>query len=143
MRGEWRDTARAMSQENVETMRRGFDAFARGDKAAWFETCDPEIEVAPVGDWPETDPIRGREAAWNFFVATDEPWEPGPYELVEVIEGDDKVLARQRRDLRGKSSGIEVEYDYWTVFTFRDGKAQRLEWFADREAALEAAGMSA
>jgi ketosteroid isomerase-like protein len=130
-----------MSHENVETMRRGFDAFARGDKAAWFETCDPEIEVTPVGDWPETDPIRGREAAWNFFVATDEPWEPGPYELVEVIEGDDKVLARQRRDLRGKSSGIEVEYDYWTVFTFRDGKAHRLEWFAGRDEALEAAGL--
>ena len=131
-----------MSQKNVETMRRGFDAFARRDKAAWFETCDPEIEVAPVGDWPETDPIRGRDAAWNFFVATDEPWEPGPYELVEVIEGDDKVFAHQRRDMRGKSSGIEVEYDYWTVFTLRDGKAQRLEWFADREAALEAAGLS-
>jgi ketosteroid isomerase-like protein len=131
-----------MSQENVEAMRRGFDAFARGDKAAWFETCDPEVEVAPVGDWPETDRIRGREAAWDFFVAADEPWEPGQYELVEVIDAGDKVLARQRRDLRGKASGAEVKYDYWLVFTFRDAKALRLEWFADRTEALEAAGLS-
>jgi ketosteroid isomerase-like protein len=130
-----------MSQENVEKMRRGLDAFARRDKVAWLETCDPDLELAPVGDWPETNPIRGREAAWDFLVAADEPWERGPYELVEVIDGDDKIVAHQRRDLRGKASGVEVEYDYWVVLTVRDGKALRLEWFADRETALEAAGL--
>src|SRR6266516_5498670 len=101
-----------MSQENVERMHRAFDAFTRRDKGLWCELCDPNIEVAPVGDWPETE-IRGREAAWDFLVASDEPWEPGPYEVVEVIDGDDKVVARQRRDLRGKSSSVEVECDYW------------------------------
>jgi ketosteroid isomerase-like protein len=130
-----------MSQENVERMHRAFDAFARRDKVAWLELCDPDVEFAPVGDWPETDPIRGREAGWDFLVAADEPWERGPYEVVEVIDGDDKVVARQRRDLRGKSSGVEVEYDYWLVLTFRDGKALRGEWFANRETALEAAGL--
>jgi len=130
-----------MSQENVERMHRAFDAFARRDKAAWLELADPDLELAAVGDWPETDPIRGAEAAWEFLVATDEPWERGPYELVEVIDGDDKIVAHQRRDLRGKSSGVEVEYDYWLVLTHRDGKAVRLEWFADREVALEAAGL--
>jgi ketosteroid isomerase-like protein len=130
-----------MSEEDVERMHRAFDAFARRDKAAWLELSDPDLELAAVGDWPETDPIRGREAAWDFLVATDEPWEPGPYELVEVIDGDDKIVAHQRRDLRGKSSGVEVEYDYWVVLTVRDGKALRLEWFADRETALEAAGL--
>jgi ketosteroid isomerase-like protein len=130
-----------MSEENVEKMRGGLDAFARRDKVAWLETCDPDLELAPVGDWPETK-VRGREAAWDFLVAADEPWERGPYELVEVIDGDDKIVAHQRRDLRGKASGVEVEYDYWVVLTVRDGKALRLEWFADRETALEAAGLS-
>lgn len=130
-----------MSQENVEKMRRAFDAFARRDKTAWLELSDPELELAPVGDWPETDPIRGGEAAWDFLVAADEPWERGSYELVEVIEGDDKVMARQRRDLRGKASGVEVKYDYWLVVTFRDGRALRVEWFEARHEALEASGL--
>jgi ketosteroid isomerase-like protein len=129
-----------MSQANIERMHRAFDAFTRRDKVAWCELCDPDVEIVPVGDWPETD-IRGREAGWNFLVAADEPWEPGPYEMAEVVDGDDMVVARQRRDLRGKSSGVEVEYDYWLVLTFRNEKAVRAEWFDARREALEAAGL--
>jgi hypothetical protein len=54
--------------------------------------------------------MRGRERVWDFLVAADEPWEPGAYELDEVSDGGDHVAARMRRDLRGKSSGVEVEY---------------------------------
>jgi ketosteroid isomerase-like protein len=131
-----------MSEENVERMHQAFDAFARRDKSAWLELADPDLELAAVGVWPESVPIRGAEAAWEFLVATDEPWEPSPYQLVEVIDADDRIVAHQRRDLRGKSSGVEVEYDYWFVLTVRDGLAHRIEWFADREAALETLGLS-
>jgi ketosteroid isomerase-like protein len=129
-----------MSQENVELVRGALEAFARGDKAAWHELCDPNLEVVPVGDWPEGE-IRGREAAWDFFVATEEPWEPGAYEMVEVIDDGDYVVTRLQRDMRGKSSGVEVRYDYWLVVTSRNGKALRLEWFEVRDEALEAAGL--
>ena len=129
-----------MSQENLERLSRGLDAVAGRDKAAWDELCDPNLEVVPVGDWPEGE-IQGREAAWDFFVATEEPWEPSSYEMVEVIDGGDHVVTRLQRDMRGKSSGVEVRYDYWLVVTSRNGKALRLEWFEVREEALEAAGL--
>jgi ketosteroid isomerase-like protein len=130
-----------MSRLNVEAVHQAFDAFTRRDKAAWFEGCDPDLEVVPTGGWPEGE-IRGREAGWDFLVTTDEPWEPGPYELREIVDGDDKVVARQQRRMRGKSSGVEVDYDYSVVFTFRDDKVIRVEWFEARSAALEAAGLS-
>jgi ketosteroid isomerase-like protein len=41
-----------MSQENVEAMRRGLDAFTRRDKAAWIAICDPDVENIPPRDWP-------------------------------------------------------------------------------------------
>jgi ketosteroid isomerase-like protein len=129
-----------MSQENVEGLRQALGAFARRDRAAWDELCDPNVEVIPVGDWPEGE-IQGREAAWDFFVDTEEPWEPGSYEMVEVIDEDDHVVVRLQREMRGKSSGVEVQYDYWLVLTARNGKALRLEWFEKREDALEAAGL--
>jgi ketosteroid isomerase-like protein len=111
-----------MSQENVERMRLSFDAFTRRDKVAWLELCDPDFEWVPIPEWPQA-PIRGREAVWDFVIAFDEPWERGTlFEIVEVIDDGDKVVTHLRRDLRGKSSGIEVEYDYWLVLTFRDGK---------------------
>jgi ketosteroid isomerase-like protein len=130
-----------MSEENVEIVRRAFDAFSRGDKTAWFELCDPQIEAIPIGDWPEAE-IRGSEAVWDFLVAADEPWEPGAYDLTEIVDNDNYVAARMRRDLRGKSSGVEVKYDYWIVFSFHHGRGTRVEWFADRAEALEAAGLS-
>ena len=130
-----------MSRENVETMRQAFDAFARGDRDKWRGLFDPDIEVIPIGDWPEAE-IRGREVAWEFLVATEEPWEPGSYVLDEVTDSGDHVAARMRRTLRGKSSGVDVEYDYWVVLTFRGGKLARAEWFEDRQKALEAAGLS-
>jgi ketosteroid isomerase-like protein len=43
--------------------------------------------------------------------------------------------------LRSKASGVELDYDYWAVFTFRDGRAIRVEWFEARADALEAAGL--
>ncbi len=90
-----------MSQENVERIQRSLDAFARRDEVAWEELCDPDIRAVPVVDWPEKE-IQGRKAVWNFLVASDEPWEPGPYEIGEVIDGADAAVVRLRRDLRGE-----------------------------------------
>jgi len=130
-----------MSQENVGIVRESLEAFARRDRAAWYELCEPNMEAVPVADWPEGEKIRGREAVWDFMVAADEPWEPGSYEMAEVLDNDENVVTRLKRDMRGKASGIEVQYDYWMVVTIRDRKAVRLEWFEKRESALEAAGL--
>jgi hypothetical protein len=47
-----------------------------------------------------------------------------------------------KRPVRGKASGVETEFDYWWVGTFRSGRILRNWWFADRTNALEAAGLS-
>lgn len=129
-----------MSEGNVETLRRGLEAFTRGDRAVWLELTDPDVELVPVSDWPEVDQTRGAEAVWNFFVSVDEAWEGPPFGMVEAIELDDKVVGHVRRHMHGRSSGAEVEFDYWNVTTFRAGKVVRMHWLPDRDSALEAAG---
>ena len=132
-----------MSQENVETYRQALDAFNRRDRAAWLALCSPELENVPPREWPESEPIRGAEAVWDFFVEGQEPWEESPYEYVELIEaGDDTIVSHVRAEMRGQASGAEVAWSFWQVATFRSGKALRFEWFADRTEALEAAGLS-
>jgi hypothetical protein len=42
--------------------------------------------------------------------------------------------------MQGRSSGVEVEYDYWLA-TLRNRRAIRLQWF-DTGTGLEAAGLS-
>ena len=129
-----------MSEENVALARKALGAFHRRDKAAFVALCAPDYEWVPPADWPETAPIRGPEAAWAFMVELDEPWEPGEYEIAELIDYDnDKVVMHVQRHVRGRTSGVEADFDYWLVGTSRDGKAVRAEWFAQREHALAAA----
>jgi ketosteroid isomerase-like protein len=131
-----------MSQSNIELFRAAVQAFNRGDRAAFLALCDPDYENFPPRDWPESAPIRGREAVWDFFVQGQEPWEGGAFELGEVIEvPPDRVVAEQRALMRGAASGANVAWSYWHLITIRDRKAVRSEWFGDRAEALEAAGL--
>jgi ketosteroid isomerase-like protein len=131
-----------MSEENLETFRRSLEAFDRRDKASWLEVRDPDYEVATSSEWPEGD-VRGREAAWDFYVTIAETFERRPFsDDIEVIgAGPDKVVVHQRNDVRGGESGVNVEIDYWVVVSFRDGKMIRDQWFEDRDEALKAAGL--
>src|SRR5215213_1531349 len=127
-----------MSQENVEIVRRSLDAFNRREKALWLGVCSREVEGCPPAHWPETATVRGPEATWEFMLALNEPWEAGSYELMELIDGtDDTIAARVGRRVRGQSSGIAAEFEYWAVVSVRDRKVLRFEWFADRGEALE------
>ncbi len=88
-------------------------------------------------------PIRGAEASWDFYVENAGAFDEGSFELAEIFDaGADKVVANQRREMRGKASGAVIVYDFWVVITFRAGKQVRWEWFADRADALQAAGLS-
>jgi hypothetical protein len=59
-----RDTAWAMSQENVEVARRGFEAFARGGPEAVVDGWDADIELwLPSGLIQAGGTYRGRDAS--------------------------------------------------------------------------------
>ena len=55
--------------------------------------------------------------------------------------GGNKVVAIFREKARGKASGAEVDRRSGWVFTFRDGKALRIEIYLDPGDAFKAAGM--
>jgi ketosteroid isomerase-like protein len=129
--------------ENVETLRRSLEAFDRRDKASWLETRDPDYEVITSIEWPEGD-VRGPEAAWDFYMTIADTFERRPFsDDIEFVDaGPTTVLVHQRNDVRGGESGVNVEIDYWIVVSFRNGKMIRDQWFADRDEAFEAAGLS-
>lgn len=132
-----------MSQENVETLRQAVDAVNRRDKALWRAACDPEIENIPPRDWPESEPTRGPDAIWDFYVEAMDSWGTGIYEITEITEvshGD--LVAHIRGELQGKVSGAPVIFSFWQVVKMRNGTAVRIEWFTDRGDALKAVGLA-
>jgi hypothetical protein len=70
-------------------------------------------------------------------------WEGAEFEYAEMIDGrNGKIAAQIVAELQGRASGAGVRWDLWQVATHRDGRLLRLEWFTDREQALEAVGLS-
>jgi hypothetical protein len=132
-----------MSQENVETLRQAVDAVNRRDKGLWRAACDPEIENIPPRDWPESEPTRGPDAIWDFYVEAMDSWGTGIYGYSEITEvSRDVLVAHIRGELRGKVSDAPVTWSFWQVVKMRNGTAMRIEWFTDRSEAVEAAGLA-
>src|SRR6476620_11733723 len=76
--------------------------------------------------------------SWRQWLENFDEW---GYELEEVRDCGDRVLATIREEGRGSASGATVSARNYIVMTFRDGKILRYQEFYDQGMALEAAGL--
>ena len=59
----------------------------------------------------------------------------------EFIDAGERVVVLARLSARGRESGVSLERRDGMVWTVRDGKAVRLDYFNNATKALEAAGL--
>jgi ketosteroid isomerase-like protein len=85
---------------------------------------------------------HGADSVIEFFREWTEPWEN--FELDWEIEeaGPDKALAIIEMRGRGRVSGVPAEMRFFQLWTFRDGRAVRMEMFTDIDEARRAAGLA-
>jgi ketosteroid isomerase-like protein len=136
-----------MSEENVKIVRRAYEAGAQRDTSAVIALYGSEVEWdlshAPARHLlGEPHVYHGHAGLREFFRAWYEAWEHVEPELEELIDADEHVISVETTRGRGRASGVEVELPHYAVWTIRDGKIERVVWFATREEALEAAGQS-
>jgi ketosteroid isomerase-like protein len=130
-----------MSEENVEIIRRGFETMQRDGWQTLFSLIDPEFELTTPPDLAmEPDTYRGEAGLRRYF----ESFEDAMEDIQIVPEGEflgagDKVFVPFRLSARGRETGIEATQHAFQVWTMRAGKGLRVEIFASREQALEAA----
>jgi ketosteroid isomerase-like protein len=139
-----RDTARAMSEQNVEIVRRAVEAFNElgfeGVGASGLVTDDIEFHEPPEQPAPRV--ARGREEMQKLSGEFDEAWENHQSEPREIRTIDaDRVLLVSVEHFKGRD-GIELEAPFAAIFTLRDGKIASWQAFWDKQKALEAAGLS-
>ena len=127
-----------MSQENVENVRRAFEAWFRGDSEEALAGLDPDIVYKPA----QEEAVQGLDAVQASWERWQASWQEQEVTLEETIEAGDHVIQAILFRGRGRGSGIEVEGRFFQVLTIRDGKAVRWEEFSDRAEALEAVGLS-
>ena len=141
-----RDTARAMSEENVEIVRRVYEAVARRDTAAVLAAYAPDVEWdfsgSTWGDLTGRPVYRGHEDLRAFYREWYEAWGRYDESVEELIGAGEHVVVVATGRGRGRVSGAEVGWTQYGVWTIQEGKITRVVWFGTREAALEAAGLS-
>jgi ketosteroid isomerase-like protein len=125
---------------SIQSLRRGYEAFSRGDFDAATEIAHPEIVFIPPGG---QQPLRGASAlrAWMEPDALVEQ----RIEPLEFRINGNKVLVRQRTTARGAASGIELDLENLAVWTMDEaGLATQVESFLAHEEgkAFEAAGLA-
>ena len=126
-----------MSEENVEVVREAWDAYSRGDYDRIAGFHDPHIVVVTLEDGA----VYGNDAVLANYERWNEAWESAETTLEEVIGQGDRVFLALRFQGRGRASGIEIDTRLYEVYTLRDGKVLRIDEYATRDEALEAAGL--
>jgi ketosteroid isomerase-like protein len=132
-----------MSEENVEIAKRVNAAFNDHDVEGWLSFLDPEFEfVDHMGAVAEAsgsgiETIRDQAEGW-FEVFPD-----FRADTSEFIDAGDRVVCVTQWLGTGAASGLAYDQHAAEVYTLRNGKIVRAELgFADRAAALKAAGLS-
>jgi ketosteroid isomerase-like protein len=134
-----------MSQENIDVVRRVYAAAVRGDNEAAFELYAPDIEwdvtpspAAQLGLEPVYHGHEGVRRFWRDYLSA---FERLDFELEELIDAGDRVLAVVHERALGRHSGIAFDNPVFAVWTLRDGEIARMRVYLDRDEALEAAGL--
>ena len=100
-----------MSQENVEVVRRIYEASASRDAETVLALYDPEVEWdGSRHRWAE---VMDSEAKWTghaalrrFFRTYYEMWEGFEFEIDELLDAGEKVVSVVTSRARGRSSGV-------------------------------------
>jgi ketosteroid isomerase-like protein len=145
-----RDTGRAMSEENVEVVRRGWEGFtaglARGDPSAGaYESgaFAPDCEWLPPSEFPGPRSYVGQEGFAEFMRLWTEDFERFELRLERLVDaGDDRVVGLFHHTAIGKASGVPVELHQGLVYDLEGGQVIRCRNYGNHAGALEAAGLS-
>ena len=101
------------------------------DREAIEALTAPDIVVATT-----VEAYQGPEALLAWMDEGDDAFDDFTVELLEVEELAGHVVVSMRQRGRGKASGAEVDNEFTHVWTLRDGRATRLQSFAQRDDAV-------
>jgi ketosteroid isomerase-like protein len=132
-----------MSQENVEMVRRGFEAYNRGDVDAAMTDVASDCEYVPSGALPwDSGVYRGPEGFKRYIGWLRDVFEDTHVGVKDVVDAVNQVLVSLTVRGRGRQSGAAASWDVWQVWTLRDGRVVHGQGFTDKAEALGAVGLS-
>jgi ketosteroid isomerase-like protein len=130
-----------VSSENVEIIRRIYEADARRDAAAALQLLDPEIEVEYRGQLIDKDATyHGHGSVRQLMESIRENFSDFHVDVEEYIDRGEYVVVALHQRAVGKVSGAPVDIHIGQLRTVRDGRAVRWQIYRTRDEALAAVG---
>jgi ketosteroid isomerase-like protein len=127
-----------MSQENVEVVRRFYQAWASGDLPGPTHLMDPEIEYVNPPGAVEPGTRRGIDAFGSAVEKVLEGWAIWQMQPEEFTDLGDQVAVVVRYQARGRGSGVEVSGRESALWHLREGRVCRYAWFHEPSGASDA-----
>jgi ketosteroid isomerase-like protein len=104
------------------------------------ELLADDAEWVNPDDAVESGSRRGADAFLQAVASVFEGWEESIFDMERVIESGDAVIALGNLRTRSRS-GLEVTEAHGEIWTFRDGKVSRMQWFRTHAETLAAADL--
>jgi ketosteroid isomerase-like protein len=131
-----------MSDQNVELVKRLYDAWQRDGFGVVPALMDPEIEYVNPPYAVEPGTRRGYEGFEIAAQAIRSVYPNRRFEPLAFYDAHNRVAVRVRVVARGIGSSVEVDAERGYVFDVRDAKIVRFAWFNEPLEALEAVGLA-
>jgi uncharacterized protein len=132
-----------MSLENVELVRRGFEAFNSGDIDRILSFTGPDLEIeVPPGLSAEPDTYRGHAGVRRYFQSFEEAMDELHFHAERFWDAAESVVVDTRVTARGKQTAILVEQRAAQLWTIRGGRVIRIRAYASLSEALETIGLA-
>jgi ketosteroid isomerase-like protein len=125
----------AVSTPKEEMVRRGIEAYNRGDLESAMALFDPEVVVHDPGRTGRS--YRGRDGLMRFWGEWLENWDTYRLDPVDFIEEGEEIFVACEQVARGKLSGVEVRQDLYCVYRITDGTVVEFRIYADRAPAVD------
>jgi ketosteroid isomerase-like protein len=131
-----------VDSEQIQLVRRVFEAFSVRDVEAVLEVADPEVAFyAPTGSIAgHQAPYRGREGLRQYFEDVARIWEELEVIPHEFHESGELVVALGRVYGRGLD-GLLVDSPTGWIWKVAGGKIVECRVYTSRQEALDAAGL--
>jgi ketosteroid isomerase-like protein len=130
-----------MSRENVEVVRRMHESLGGSEVRFPDGFLDPQVEWVNPPYAAEPGTRRGEAAFEEAAASITRAFDEVRFEDNEVIDAGERVLVLSTFVVRGRGSGVVQRQPQGYIWTLRNGKAVRLEWFNSHAEALEAVGL--
>jgi ketosteroid isomerase-like protein len=120
-------------QQNIEIVKRGYEAFGRGDINGVLALCAENVEWVSSGpsELPTAGIRRGREQVAQFFKAVDQVFEIQRFEPKQFIAQGDQVVVLGDDTAKVKATGKVLTEEWAHAFAIRDGKIAAFREYID------------